>query len=127
MLDVNEIVAFVEKKYNVQLFDYQKRFLENIVHGRVTAVPRACGTSMLLNGYHAYLSDFYNRRKFEATGYDDAVSGYDVLRHRMLNWEGLKEVASHIDREMFEREFLVKYDDFVSDNKEVEHARKHSS
>ena len=57
MLNVSEVVKYIEELYNIELMDYQKDFLKHIIVCDVIYTPRCFGRSILYNGYAAYLKN----------------------------------------------------------------------
>ena len=120
MIKVDEVIKFIENDINIQLYDFQKKFIENLVIGKTTRMPRATGTTMLIDGYCNYLRCIFdNGRKVssshkaytsfknpELEQWDDNVYLEDVLVEmpQLLNTNYLeKHKSENIDS--FKREY----------------------
>lgn len=57
MIELNDVISFIENKYGVKLFDYQKQMLGAIINGQTILTPSRCGKEMLMNGYTNYLKE----------------------------------------------------------------------
>jgi len=59
MDNFEEVIEFIEKYYNVKLYDYQKKMIEWISKGYTFSSPIKCGKKMVLDGYIKYLENKY--------------------------------------------------------------------
>lgn len=116
MINTNDVINYIEKKNNITLFDFQKRFLKNLVHGKTTRTPRNMGTSMLIDGYCDFLKNCRDTRgnNFidpEYEDWDDSITLLDMIDSGLLNRKMLI-TASEQNRKMFEIEYNVEYQSF---------------
>lgn len=57
MINLNDVIEFIENKSNIKLTHAQKLVLENIICGKTVYTPRCIGRSLLYNGYADYLKE----------------------------------------------------------------------
>ena len=57
MINLSDVVEFIEDKNNIKLTHAQKLVLENMIHGNTVYTPRCVGRSLLYNGYTDYLKE----------------------------------------------------------------------
>ena len=114
MIELNDVIDFIEHKYSLRLFEFQKQMLGAIVNGQIVLAPRCCGKTMLINGYRDYLEEFY---KTQPTQFDCQVGGLHVARTGLLSLDLMKKAAKSAQRtgreHVFEREYVVNIQDVL--------------
>ena len=117
MLEVSKVIEYIEKLYDVKLFDYQKDVLKHIVAGDVIYTPRCCGRSILYNGYADYLKNVIGKDvdySLEPSEFDKVYTYKDIPSNTLYTDEWLEKRKNS---EFFGREFECKYS---NNNEEVE-------
>lgn len=70
---------------NIILLDDQKRFLENLVFGKITDCPRCFGKTFLINLYAEYLNKQHDELKFDDEIIaDDFITSDEILSKGLL-------------------------------------------
>jgi len=113
MISTNDVVNFIENSKGIKLFEPQIKFLDNLVHGKTTRVPRGFGKSMLINDYADYLN-WIEDTGYVTDGYeyDDAISGECLLEMGLIDKNWLKNMISNADDKtklMLEREYCIEF------------------
>ena len=115
MILANDVIEYIEKRNNVLLFDYQKKFLANLIEGKTTRMPRGAGTSFLVEGYGKYLNHIFFRAPYSIEDFDDNIYLEDVLPEPILSGMLLRDHYG-TNPELFEREYNVRYMDKISES-----------
>lgn len=111
MINTEDAVSFIEKKYNTTLFDYQVRLLDNIIHGKVTDTPRNCGKTFIINGYAEYVNYLHDMCKYDSTIItNDYISGEEILKNTpsLLNIKHLRS-AFAVNPDLARKEYNVEF------------------
>lgn len=82
MYNLHEVVNYIEKKYDVKLYDYQKRMLQCIIEGKTFYAPRASGRTFVLEGFIDYLRDKQN--KHLTHGFDEHIGMKEVVKENKM-------------------------------------------
>jgi|GEM_PF-2854762 len=107
MIELNDVIEYIETKNEIQLYEYQKEFLKHIIRGDTIYTPRCAGRSVLYNGYADYLKEKIAKStdySVGAKGYNKIFTYHDVVQE-MTYQEGLFEELSLINPTLFEKEF----------------------
>jgi hypothetical protein len=118
MVKLAELVKYIEKTKGVKLFDIQVKFLDNLIQGKLTRVPRNFGKSMLINGYAEYLNHVLDDYT-EGYEYDDYISGEDVMKTNLLNRRIIEEAVQNAEenfqkeKHKFETEYCIDWNNFT--------------
>lgn len=110
MLRVSEIVKYIEDKNEVTLTDVQVDILRHIIKGDTIYTPRACGRSMLYEGYADYLKNIVGKgTDYSINPLDfDKVYRIDNIPSSMYP-EKFLENKKYRDRLLFAKEFECRY------------------
>ena len=111
MINLNDVVEFIENKNNIKLTHTQKLVLENIICGKTVYTPRCVGRSLLYNGYADYLKEKVgNYVDYNADDYDITFNIILFLCDNEYNNFGIaKERLSEMAKdnpERFRKEFM---------------------
>jgi len=107
MIELNDVVKYIETKNEIQLYDYQKEFLKHIIRGDTIYTTRCAGRSTLYNGYADYLKEKIAKStdySVGAKGYNKIFTYHDVAQE-MPYPEDLFEELGLFDTDFFEKEF----------------------
>jgi len=116
MIELKEVVKFIEKDKNIKLFDFQVRFLDNLIHGKTTRVSRNFGKTMLINGYAKYLNYVHDNGYNEDYQYDDYIGGEEVMAAGLLSKGLLLRNLQDFEntyletKKKYEQEYCIKID-----------------
>ena len=116
MIELNDVISFIENKYGVRLFDFQKQMLGAIINGQVLRVPRCCGKTMLINGYKDYLESLYVAQPED---YDFQIGGIDVANTGLLSMDLMRKQARQAQKigkeQVFEEMWVVNINDVLKE------------
>ena len=109
MGNYEEALYFIENKLNINLFNYQKRLLKNLIDNKITNVPRGAGTTFVIELYCKYLSKYLNdlhyKCKFTAV-YDDYITGEEVIKEGLFSKEFIKKCCDG-NEQLAKKEFNI--------------------
>ncbi len=77
--------------YRFKLLDSQKRFLKNLIEGKVTDCPRGFGKTFLIKLYAEYLNKVHDEVKYYDEKADDYISCEESIKEYLLNTNMIKE------------------------------------
>lgn len=113
MLKVSEIVKYIEDKNGVTLTDVQVDILRHIIKGETIYTPRACGRSMLYEGYANYLKDIVGKEtnySINPLDFDRVYRFSDIKKDRCMYYsENFAENMKSKNGSRFAKEFECKY------------------
>jgi hypothetical protein len=116
-INYRDVVDFIEKQEDIQLYDCQKKALKAIIENNNVFIPRQVGMSTLLKGFGEYLikisksPESYDAGKYEAYEYDVIITLEELLSNSseeqgLLNKEFLKRIQEQ-NKEQFKMEFDI--------------------
>ena len=110
MIDVNEVISYIEKSQNIKLLDYQKEILKHIIAGETIYTSRMVGRSIIYNGYAGYLKNIESQKQHDnkadyCVGYKDIIKEVSIV-------DRMKKIISLEEME-FESKFSGKSIDYM--------------
>lgn len=113
MLRVSEIVKYIEDKNEVTLTDVQVDILRHIIKGEIIYTPRACGRSMLYEGYADYLKNVVGKGtdySIDPLDFDKVYRFSDIKKDTGMYYpENFAENMKSKDGSRFAKEFECRY------------------
>lgn len=127
MVDYKDVIEYIENRAKPALsFQYgggpvqkaitlnnsQKRFVKNLVEGKITRVSRGFGKTTLIGMYADYLNDAHDTCVINKN-YDESISGVaDMINSKIMSKEFVLDALRHDTKGMME-EFNIDYNDVI--------------
>lgn len=112
MIKVNDVARFIEEKYDIKLYSYQRLILKAIIRGDTIYTPRGVGRTMLYNGYAEYLKSNQFDKQFTLNRQDDfdtvfTLSGVckQLYEENPAHFEQLRQISE----EMYNKDYEYKF------------------
>lgn len=111
MINVNKVIDYIEKQYQVTLTECQKDCLEHIIKGDTIYTPRAFGRSLLYKGYAEFLEKVLAKSvdySIPCTDFDKVYTIDDVVKS-FIGDKALSRIKE-ISPKRFDKDFMCKYE-----------------
>jgi hypothetical protein len=105
MINVNEVIDFIEKDQNIKLLDYQKDMVKAIISGDRIYTPRCAGRSVLYKGYANYLTKV-EANKNNYGEFDYYVNYETVVKNGLMSKGFIERSKNELGEDAFNREFV---------------------